>query len=238
MKILAVDTATRIAGASVLDDGIVLAESWMNTGRTHSQKFMPLLAGMLKNLDLTAAEMDCFAVTVGPGSFTGLRIGIATVQGLILATGKPAVSVVTLDALAENMPGYAGLVCPILDARKVEVYTAFYRWQAGRMVCLGDYRAMSPAELADQIKKQAEPAVFLGDGVLRYQPLLAELLAEQADFAKGTGNFLRPSTVALLGLEKYRRGETTDGAGIKPVYLRASEAEVKWVQKHGGSIDD
>lgn len=238
MKILAVDTATRIAGAAVLDDNSLLAESWLNTGRTHSQKFMPLLSGMLKNLDLTMQEIDCFAVTVGPGSFTGLRIGIATVQGFVLATGKPAVSIVTLDALAENLPGCAGLVCPILDARKDEVYTAFYRWQSGRMVRLGDYRAISPDELAREIKKQSEPAVFLGDGVHRYQTSLSEVLGEQASFAQGTGNFLHPSAVALLGREKYLRGEITDGSRIKPMYLRASEAEVKWAQKHGGTIDD
>jgi len=237
MKILAIDTATRIAGVAVLDGITVLGESWLNSGQNHSRKLMPLLTGLLEHLEMSLADMDCLAVSTGPGSFTGLRIGIATVQGLALATGKPVAGVPTLDALAQNLPGYPGIICPILDARKDEVYTASYRWRGGRMERVGDYRALSPRELAGEMKEQDEPVVFLGDGVFRYREQLTEILAEQATFGPGTANFLRPSAVALLGGERYLAGGAQSASSLRPFYLRASEAEVKWAQKHGGSGD-
>lgn len=238
MKILAIDTATRIAGAAILNDREVITESWLNTGKTHSQKFLPMLKGMLKNADLELSEMDGFAVTLGPGSFTGLRIGIATVQGFMEVTGKPAAGVITLDVLAENLAGWNGLISPVLDARKNEVYTALYRWEAGEMRRLTPHRAISPGQLAEELKSRKEPVTFLGDGTITYRKILEEALGKEASFAEGTRNFIRPSAAADLAMKKFLLGDVTPAQGLKPVYLRLSEAEIKWAAAHGGSIDD
>lgn len=234
MKILAVDTATRIAGSAIVDESGVLAESWLNTGKTHSQKFLPMLQDMLKNAGAEMEDMDCFAVTVGPGSFTGLRIGIATVKGFVQILKKPLVGVVTLDALSRNLYGVTGLICPILDARKNEVYTALYREDSGIMKRLSSYRAVDPKKLLKELQAEKKNVTFLGDAVAVYRPLIEDMLGEAAVFAAGPRNFVRPSEVGLIGWEKYQRGELNGADEIQPLYLRQSEAEVKWEQSHGG----
>ncbi|MDD4753635.1 MAG: tRNA (adenosine(37)-N6)-threonylcarbamoyltransferase complex dimerization subunit type 1 TsaB [Desulfitobacteriaceae bacterium] len=234
MKLLAIDTATKIAGAAVINESGVLAESWLNTGKTHSQKFLPMLESMLKNADITLEEIDCFAVTVGPGSFTGVRIGLATLKGLIQVLEKPAVSVVTLDALCRNLSGSTELICPVLDARKNEVYTALYREEAGVITRISPYRAVSPTQLLSELKLQNEKITFLGDGVFVHRETIQDELGSNAAFAEYTRNFLRPSEVAFIGWEKFIQGETVGINDISPLYLRLSEAEVKWAEAHGG----
>ncbi|NMA14900.1 MAG: tRNA (adenosine(37)-N6)-threonylcarbamoyltransferase complex dimerization subunit type 1 TsaB [Clostridia bacterium] len=234
MKLLAIDTATKIAGAAVLNESGVLAESWLNTGKTHSQKFLPMLEDMLTNSDITLGEIDCFAVTVGPGSFTGVRIGLATVKGFLQVVQKPAVSVVTLDALCRNLSERQGLICPMLDARKNEVYTALYRNEAGAITRIAPHRAMSPSQLLQELKLQNEKITFLGDGALVYREKFQDELGANAVFAEHTRNYLRPSEVAFIGWEKFQLGEIAGINDLKPLYLRLSEAEVKWAETHGG----
>lgn len=233
MKILGIDTATKAAGIAVVDESGVLAESWLNTGKTHSQRLLPLLDGLLKNSEIPWDDIFGFAVTVGPGSFTGLRIGLATVQGLAQVLHKPVAGVVSLDALVKNLAGVSGLLCPILDARKNEVYTALYRSTAHEMVRLSPYRAISPEALAEELLPLGERVTFLGDAVPVYRNLLEGSLKKQACFAPLTRNLLRAAEVADLGLKMFCQGEQTGFHEIKPFYLRPSEAEVKWAEKHG-----
>ncbi|MEN3003888.1 tRNA (adenosine(37)-N6)-threonylcarbamoyltransferase complex dimerization subunit type 1 TsaB [Dehalobacterium formicoaceticum] len=233
MKILGIDAATKAAGVAIADETGVLAENWLNNGKTHSQSLLPLLDSLLKNANIPWADIQGIAVTIGPGSFTGLRIGLATVQGLAQVLDLPVAGVVTLDALAENLPGVPNLICPILDARKNEVYTAMYRYEAGRMTRLSPYQAVTPEKLVTELLVLKEKVTFLGDGVPVYQEFILDRMKERAVFAPASHNLLHGAQVALLGLSKFQRGQGTSIFEIKPFYLRPSEAEVKWVKTHG-----
>jgi len=233
VKILGIDTATKVAGVGIVDETGVLAESWLNTGKTHSQRLLPLLDNLLKTADISWDDIYGLAVTIGPGSFTGLRIGIATVQGLAQVLDKPVQGIVSLDALAENLTGVPGLICPILDARKNEVYTALYRYQDNQIERLSSYRALAPEVLLKELIPLEERVTFLGDGVYVYRDLIENYLRERAFFAPATQNLLRAAVVAGLGLKKFSQGQTGSLFEIKPFYLRPSEAEVKWAKTHG-----
>jgi tRNA threonylcarbamoyladenosine biosynthesis protein TsaB len=177
----------------------------------------------MAHLDLR--ELDGFAVTRGPGSFTGLRIGISTVKGLALATGKPVAGVSTLDALAYQFPSFPDYVCPLLDARKGEVYTALYKciphmtWEK-----VADDRAIGPREWLMQIEGAC---LFVGDGATLYKNLVKEIIGEQARFAPPYLNTVRASVVAHIGMEQIERGEVGDVAFLVPHYIRKSDAEIK-----------
>ncbi|MGI6712132.1 MAG: tRNA (adenosine(37)-N6)-threonylcarbamoyltransferase complex dimerization subunit type 1 TsaB [Bacillota bacterium] len=238
MKILALDTATRVAGAAIIYEAGILAESFLNTGKTHSQRLLSLINDMLSNADLTLDEMDGFAVTVGPGSFTGVRIGIATVKGFAQVLQKPVTPIITLDALAQNAMGAHGYICPILDARKNEVYTALYYHEKGIIRRLTEYEALSPDVLLKDLKAKKEPVTFLGDAVFVYRQLIEGYLGEWALFPSLSQIHLRAAPVAFLGMEKILKGDVAGVNDIEPFYLRKSEAEVKWDQAHeGGSCD-
>lgn len=234
MRILAVDTASKVAGAALIDGPKVLAESWLNTGKTHSQRFLPMVQDLLKNADASLQEIDGFAVTVGPGSFTGLRIGIATVKGFYQAVKKPVACVVTLDALSRNLLGTGGLICPIMDARKNEVYSALYREQNQKPVRITPYRAVNPGQLLKELAAFKEKVFFAGDGVPIFREQIDQELGAQAFYAPTASCLIRPAQVALAGLEKFLEGNTAGGFEIQPLYLRPSEAEVKWNRLHGG----
>lgn len=233
MKILAIDTATKVAGAAVVNEHGILAESWLNTGKTHSQRLLPLIDDMLKNGGITLEEIDGFAVTVGPGSFTGLRIGISTIKAFAQALNKQIVEVVSLDALSRNMSGFTGIICPILDARKNEVYNAIYHGEINGIHRISPYRAIDPCELIEELKEKEESIIFLGDAVPVYKNLILEKLGDKVSFAPPSKNLLRASEVAGIGLEKFNNGDVIDLHTVKPLYLRASEAEIKWEQAHG-----
>jgi len=233
MRILAVDTSTKVSGAAVADEEGIIGESMLNTGKTHSRRILPLVNSLLQNMDLTLGEMDGFAVTIGPGSFTGLRIGISTVKAFAQVLGKPVAGIVTLDALAENLREAPGLICPILDARKNEVYTAIYR-REGSVKRVSSYQAVSPHDLLHELQTKDEQVTFLGDGVGVYRLLIEQTMKDQAFFASPAKNYLRPGEISLLGLSAFTQGQTYSADEIKPLYLRLSEAEIKWSKAHRG----
>lgn len=231
MRVLGLDSATNVAGIAIVDEERLVAEFFLNSGKTHSQRLMPMLDRLLTEADLTLADMDGLAVAIGPGSFTGLRIGLATIKGLAHVTGLPLVGVPTLDGLAWNAAGVPGTVCPVLNARKQEVYTALYEWQGEELRRLTDYLAISPEELIAMLEQRAGPVTFLGDGVPVYCKLLARRLGERARFAPKTHVLPRAAQVAELGLRRLREGKADDLHTVKPIYIRPSEAEVKWAQR-------
>ncbi|MEL7566079.1 MAG: tRNA (adenosine(37)-N6)-threonylcarbamoyltransferase complex dimerization subunit type 1 TsaB [Dehalobacterium sp.] len=233
MKILGIDTATQVAGIGIVDETGVVAEGWLNTGKTHSQRLLPLMDSLLKHAEITWDEIYGLAVTIGPGSFTGLRIGLATVQGLAQVLNKPVAGIVSLDALVQNLAGTPGLLCPILDARKNEVYTALYRSEGNRMTRLSPYRAVNPEVLVKELLPLKEKVTFLGDAVPVFRNYIKDSLHERASFAPLTRNLSRAVEVAALGMKKFHLGQETSGFEIKPFYLRPSEAEVKWAKIHG-----
>ena len=225
MVTLAIDTATRSAGVALLEDENILAEYYVRLRLTHSDSVLPAIEAILSASGLGISDVELFALTHGPGSFTGLRVGAGIVKGLALSTGGVIVGVSTLDALAQNLAFASCLVCPILDAKKGQIYTALYRpAEKGRLEKIESDQAVDPAVFLSKIEG---PVIFLGDGVPVYGSLIRELLPSKAFFAPANLQYIRPSAVALLGLEKYRRGEIVDLMTFVPRYIRRSEAEIK-----------
>lgn len=217
MRLLAVETSTLAGGVAVLDGDRVLGEYVLDVRATHSERLMPAIDRLLADAGLGPGDLEGLAVAVGPGSFTGLRIGLSAVKGLALALGVPVAAVPTLDAMAAALPFAALPVCPVLDARKGEVYTSLYRWDGVAMRREWDYLAIPPHTLADRLQ---EPAILLGDGARLVETPLARL-------APPPRRLPSPATVGWLGLQRLRAGEAVAAADLVPIYLRPSEAELK-----------
>lgn len=236
MRILAVETSTRTGALALLEAGVVVAESRVNITVTHGERLLAAIDGVLRAARWQLADVAAFAVAVGPGSFTGLRIGLSTVKGLAFATGRPVVGVPTLDGLAWSLPFCAYPVCPMLDARKNEVYAAVYRTGEGRLEVLEPARAVAPATLAEELRASTEgPIVFLGDGVAPFAPVLMDVLGGRARLAPAALRLPSAVTVGELGGWALARGDTTTAADLVPLYLRPSEAELaRERQQHAG----
>ena len=222
MKLLAIDTSATALSAAIVNEKGLLGEFALNTGKNHSLGLLPLLESLLHNAGLSLQDMDAFAVTIGPGSFTGLRIGLATAKAWGDATGKPLIGISSTDALA-RAAGQEGYVCPLLDARRDQVYTALYR--GGER--LWPDLAIAPLELAERLAELAEPVYCLGDGLAPYEEELRQRLGQQLRPVQKERQLVMASAAAMLGLEKYQRGEISAPETLLPVYLRLSEAEEK-----------
>ena len=233
MKVLGVDTSTSYGSLGIIDDDAVVAEYALLRDETHSTRLVPAIQALLKEARLDLNEIDGMAVSLGPGSFTGLRVGLSAVKGLALAAERPVVGIPTLDALAFNMPFTPYVICPLLDARKGEVYTALYKDDKGGQVeQLTPYQVIAPLDLLEAIPLQE--TIFLGDGVEVYRELIEERLGAKAFFAPPHLRFLRGSTVAEIGLQRFKRGEQDDISSLVPIYVRPSDAEMKWTQGKSG----
>jgi len=225
MKVLALESSSAVAGAAIVDDRKLIVEYTLNHKKTHSQKLMPLVEEILESAELSLDSIDVFAAAAGPGSFTGLRIGIATIKALAQAVNKPVVGIPTLDGLAYNLPFAEGLICPIMDARRDQVYTSVYRWQQDRLDRLEDYMAIPVPELLQILKQKNSPVIFNGDGVPVYRKVIEEEMGQLALFAPLTAMMQRASSIACLALEKAAAGETQHYFQLEPFYLRKSQAE-------------
>jgi len=232
VRVLAIESATNVAALAIVAEEAVIAEAVLNTGKTHSQRLMPMLARLLEEADLELEDLDGIVVSGGPGSFTGLRIGLATAKGLAYASGKPLVMVSTLDSLAYNLKGYPHLICPILNARRNEVYTAVYRDAGEELTLVMSYAALPPAELVQRLRPLAEPVMFLGDAVPVFGAYLQEQMGSLARQATIFASMPSAAVLGWLGLQKLKKGQVADLATAKPFYIRPSEAEVKWQQKN------
>lgn len=227
MRIIAIDTATAAACAAIaaVKDGKagLLGHFTLTVGLTHSQRFLPLTEALLASCDLRLQDMDAISVTIGPGSFTGLRIGMATAKAWAQALSLPVIAVKTTDALAWAN-SWEGLTCPLLDARKGEVYCALYH----RSEEIWPTQAMPPADLAVRLAKLGEDIRLCGDGAEIYLPQIAELLGDKVSLAPPTSRFAAAQSAALYGLEVLQRGgQTVSAQDLEPFYLRSSSAEVK-----------
>jgi tRNA threonylcarbamoyladenosine biosynthesis protein TsaB len=232
MKILGLDTSTSCASLGIIDDDEVVAEYALYREETLSAGLVPAIHDLLAVARLDLKEIDGIAVSLGPGSFTGLRVGLSAVKGLALAVERPVVGVPTLDALACNLPFTPYQICPLLDARKGEIYAALYKNGAGGHVeQLAPYQVLSPSALIEGIPHQE--TVFLGDGVEICRELITQRLAEKALFAPLHLGFLRGTTVAELGLKRIIKGERDDIASLVPIYVRPSDAEIKRARGNG-----
>lgn len=231
MRILAVDSSANVASAAIAEDHKLICEFTLNHKKTHSEKLMPMIDEVLKNAQLTPADVDVFAVANGPGSFTGLRIGVATVKGLAHAVQKPVVGVSTLLAMAYNLPFCEYLVSPIMDARRAQVYNGIYRWQNGRIETVTAPRAVAIADCVEEFKTSGEKVVFLGDGVPVHGEFIKEQLGGQAFFAPQNCNMQRAASVALAAADLYQAGVCETYYELAPVYLRKPQAERELEEK-------
>ena len=230
MKVLGIDTSTSCGSIGLIDDGEVISDYLLNISVTHSERLLGAIEFVLREARCPIGEIDGWAISLGPGSFTGLRIGVSTVKGLAFATEKPVAGVSTLDVLASQIAPTSYLICPILDARKQEVYTAFYRYGDGSsLMRQSGYQAIRPDDLVKKIK---EHTIFLGDGVKTYKEFLINSLPSLAIFPPAPLGVSHGSMVAKLGFELLQKGERLDLSTFAPIYVRPSEAEMKWQETH------
>ncbi len=221
MRILAIDSSSSVASCAILDNDKLICEEILNNKLTHSVTLMPMVQAVLEKSELSLADIDRFAAVTGPGSFTGLRIGVSAVKALAHSYNKECVGVSTLEAMAYNLPFTEKLICPIMDARRGEVYNAVYTFKNGILEEVRPMRALSIDELLMDIKALGEKTIFLGDGLPVFKEKIAEVLAEAALFAPANLNAQRASSAAVLALKK----EAVNYARLSPVYLRKSQAE-------------
>lgn len=234
MLILGIDTTTLVGSIGLIDDEKgVLGEYTLNIKRTHSERLMPAISCLLSDVGVAIDDLDLVSVSKGPGSFTGVRIGVTTAKSLAQALGKPLVGVVSLDVLAHNLVNVQGLICPILDARKQEVYTACYQAEGtGKLEKLMDYSALGIEALLAELNKSGQRVYFLGDGVKVYSNKLQEALGSR--YCEIASSFLLPrgTIVAELGLLEWKKNPG-NFLSVQPFYLRKSEAELAWEKKQG-----
>ncbi len=216
-----------LGGVAILDDALLVAESRINVKVTHSERIMTEISHVLEASGLKISDIDAFAVAIGPGSFTGLRVGLSTVKGLVYATGKRLVAVPTLEALAWNIPFSRHPVCPLLDARRKEVYTGIFTWTDSGFTRIMDEQAV---RLDDLLLKIKGPMIFTGEGSALYRDGIVNALGDRALFAQPQIAAPSPSNVAYLGMRKAQKGEFDDPVSLVPLYLRRSEAEIKFKQ--------
>ena len=229
MKILGLDSSGLVASAAIVEDNTLLAEYTTNYKKTHSQTLLPMLAELQKMIELDMESIDAISIAAGPGSFTGLRIGAATAKGLGLALDKPLVEVPTLEGLAYNLCGTDKLVCPLMDARRNQVYTGVYEFvRSGQEFQLGTVTrqcAIDIAEIIKQLNDLGREVIFLGDGVPVYKDAILENIQVPYSFAPANNNCQRAASVASLGAVYYAQGKTVSAAAHQPEYLRKSQAE-------------
>lgn len=225
MRILALDSSGLVASVAIMEEEQTIAEYTVNYKKTHSQTLLPMLDEIVKMTEMDLNTIDAIAIAGGPGSFTGLRIGSATAKGLGLALGKPLIHVPTLEGLACNLYGCSSLICPIMDARRNQVYTGVYRLNESGLQVVKEQMAIDVGVLAEQLNALGEAVTFLGDGVPVYRNQLEEKLTVPFAFAPANMNRQRAASVGLRGFQYYREGRMETAAEHQPDYLRVSQAE-------------
>ena len=222
MKILALDSSAVVGSVALCEDTRMVAHYTLNTGNTHSQTLLPMIESALGCAEWEIDDLDLIAVSNGPGSFTGVRIGVATVKGLAFGKNIPCAGVSTLEALAYNLRYYNGIICPVMNARRAQVYNALFSCENGVLTRLCPDRAISIAELDEELACMEQPVYLVGDGyditIEGFEKTIALPVPEELRVQSGY-------SVAMCGLAAYERGEATDDTALAVVYLRPSQAE-------------
>lgn len=232
MKILALDTSGMTATAAIVDENKTIAEFSINYKKTHSQTLMPMIENMSSIIELNINTVDYVAISSGPGSFTGLRIGAATAKGIAHGINKPIVPVPTLDALAYNIFGTDKVICPIMDARRNQVYSSFYTYNDNRLERLSDYLVESIDNIIEMTYDFDCEVIFLGDGVDVHRNILKDKLEANCLFAPLNCNMQKASSIGALAVEMIKNNMTVNYAEFAPFYLRKSQAEREYESKH------
>lgn len=239
MKILAIDSSGLIASAALATEDAVLAEYTTNYKKTHSQTLLPMIDEIVKMTETELSTLDAIAVTAGPGSFTGLRIGSATAKGLGQALNKPLIAVPTTEALAWNFCGSEAVICPLMDARRSQVYTGLYRWnkETGAMDCLFAQEAMAVEDIIAEVNRLGQPVIYLGDGADAYKAVLAEKTTVEFSFAPVHMSKQRAASLAACAFVYAKEGKMQTAAEFVPTYLRKSQAEREREEKERAEKD-
>jgi len=224
MMCLGIETSTVMGSVAIVEDQGLRGERRWKAEKGHAERLMEEIDRLLKELSISIQALDSFAVTIGPGSFTGLRVGLASVKGLAMATQRPVIPVSTLEALARNVPSPLHPVCPLLDAKREEVYAALFRQdEKGQWIRLLPDQVIAPGDL---LKQLSGPTIFVGEGAVRYQALIQQRMREKASFAPAKTQWPSAAIVAQIGLSRFLRGETAQTKEVTPIYLRRPDAEI------------
>jgi len=222
IKILALDSTAEVSSVCVCEGERLVCEITVNTGNTHSQTLLPAVEQTLRMAEMSVNDIDVFACSTGPGSFTGVRIGVATVKGIAYGKNKPCVSVSTLEALAYNLIGNNGLISPVMNARRSQVYNALFKCENGYLARLCEDRALAIAELDEELSNKTEPIYLSGDG---YEITEKGFNRTKLSYVPERQRYQSAYSVAQIALRKYETGEYINDAALVPIYLRPSQAE-------------
>lgn len=223
MIVLSIDSSSKVATVALLKDDILMAEYVLNDKREHSVLLMPMIENILKESNLTIDDIDAYVVSKGPGSFTGLRIGMATIKGMSFGSNKPYISLSSLDALAYSVSSFNGIICPIMDALRTNVYTGLYKNENGSLETIMDPTPMELEDLISLLKEKNEPVIFTGDGLTKHKEFINENFPN-ANFAPNHLSIVRASSLGELGMQKLKSG-ICDDSNSSPVYLKKPQAE-------------
>ncbi len=221
MRILAIETSTMLGGVAIVDEEGLISEIRLNVSVEHSERLIPEIAHLLEESRLSISDIEAFAISAGPGSFTGLRVGMATVKGLCYATGRPMVAVPTLDAMAWSFPYSRYPVCPVIDARRSQVFTAIYRWERDGFITLKESSVVDRSRFVEFVRSilPDEEVIITGNGHLFYKGIEGFLIPPPEKLYPSAVN------VGLVGLRLAKEGRFVDPEGFTPLYLRRSQAE-------------
>ena len=228
MKILAFDSTAITASVAVAEDEKLLGEITLNNGNTHSQTLLPMAESLFKMLSITADDIDIFACSQGPGSFTGVRIGAATVKGMAFGRNKACVGVSTLHALAYNLRGFEGIICPVMNARRSQVYTAIFESDGKSLTRLCADEAIAAAELDEKLAAYGKKVYLCGDGI---GVALSEFKKTAVEYTPEEQRYQSAYSVAQVALEQYKDGKYVSDAELTATYLRLSQAERERLEK-------
>jgi tRNA threonylcarbamoyladenosine biosynthesis protein TsaB len=231
---LAIETSTPVSGVALAKDNRLLAEINVQTGNTHSERLMPQIEKLFALGGVTPQEVEAIAVSIGPGSFTGLRIGLTTAKALAYAWGKAIVGVPTLEALAYGCPAGVGWVAAMLDAQKGRVYQALYQWRSGVLAEIAPVRIVDAKQALQEMAELPEPVMIVGESAREYAEMAASF-GEKIFLAPEQAIMPRSASVAFLGLLKMRAGLAVAAVDLTPLYVRRPEAEELWEKRCGAN---
>lgn len=237
MKILAIDSSGLVASAALIEDDNMVAEYTINYKKTHSQTLLPMIDEIVKMTDTDLESIDAIAVAGGPGSFTGLRIGSATAKGLGLALGKPLIHIPTVDGLAFNLFGTDKIICPIMDAKRNQVYTGLYEFENMQFHVMEEQMAVSIDEIINKINTIGRSVIFVGDGICVYEEQIQNLIKVDYFFAPAHLNKQRAAAIGTLAKRYFEEGKIENATEHKPEYLRLSQAERERLEMQGKKND-
>ncbi|KMT23348.1 tRNA (adenosine(37)-N6)-threonylcarbamoyltransferase complex dimerization subunit type 1 TsaB [Clostridium cylindrosporum] len=233
MRVIAIETSSTVASVAIVNDEKIESEIFINNKLQHSTILFPMIESILSTLSINMDSIDGVVVSGGPGSFTGLRIGVATAKGLVQGSERKFIGVSSLDSLAYQNGSFNGLMCPIVDALHDNVYTSLYKVGKNDVDRITDYDALHIDELIESLREYEERIIFIGDAVSLHREKIESIIGSRAEFSLTMNNSPRAATLGLIGIERLSKGIEDSIYSFGPVYIRKSQAEREYEKKHG-----